>query len=411
MPDFSLPSIPDKFKRTPEFRLLAACSWIAPPALEQDQAEKIVSLCRGVTDWDAFIGLVRRHGVPALAYTMLSRHGGDLVPGATREILKAGHVQSVGQSLFQAAELVRLIKMFASKGIDLIPLKGVFLSYQLYGDIGMRTSGDLDILVKPEQVDLAEQILEAEGFHCDFQVLKLTERQKQHVRVNIHHFDFTHSKSGLHVELHWNLGLWLIPGQLQTLLSQATRLKWQGISVKCLDDDATLLLLCDHGARHEWFSLKWLGDVVRLFSTEHSTSWDTLIDLAAEVDLQRTLAHSALLVHWIYDVTLPHELCTLIRQERLAVSLSERALKALQMSGGELARIGNRGQKMRDAMSMMRLRPSIPYRLILKFCLIPADDFQVLNLPTFLFWLYYPLRPILWIWRHFIRPRNSPKKQ
>jgi len=38
MPEVPLPSIPEKFNLTPEFRLMAACSWIAPPALEQVQA-------------------------------------------------------------------------------------------------------------------------------------------------------------------------------------------------------------------------------------------------------------------------------------------------------------------------------------------------------------------------------------
>jgi hypothetical protein len=406
MPDFSLPSIPDKFKLTPEFRLLAACSWIAPPVLEKEQAEKIVSLCRGVIDWDVFVSLVRRHGVPALAYTMLSRHAGDMVPRATREILKASHVQSVGQALFQAAELVRLSELFSARGIDVIPLKGVFLSHQLYGDIGMRTSCDLDILVKPEYVDLADQIMEAEGYSCDYHGLQLTARQKQQFRTHLPHYDFTHSKSGLHVELHWNFGLWL-SGQMTAFLLHTTRREWQGMSVDSLDDDATLLLLCEHGARHLWSSMKWLGDVARLLSSERSTGWDTLIALAAEFDLRRILSHSALMVHWVYGVTLPHELRTLIRQESLAASLSERALIKLLMSGGELAGAGKRAQKLRETLHMKRLRPSLTYSLIAKYCFVSPEDYQALDLPVSLFWLYYPLRPILWVWRNYISPRKG----
>jgi hypothetical protein len=408
MSDVLLPDIPDKFNLTPEFRLLAACSWVAPPALEKEQAERIVSLCRGVIDWDAFIGLVRRHGVPALAYTMLSRHAGDLVPGATREILKAGHVQSAGQALFQAAELVRLIKLFASKDIDLIPLKGVFLSHQLYGDMGMRTSCDLDILVKTEQVDLAEQILAAEGYYCDSHGSELTDRQKQHIRDHVHHYEFVHSKSGLHVELHWNFGSWL-PEQMSIFMPYTTSQVWQGISVNCLVEDANLLLLCDHGARHEWMSLKWLADVACLLTRERSTSWETLRALAAEVDLQRVLAHTALMVHWIYDVPLPTELRLLIRQENLALSLSESALGALLMSGEEIATAGKSAHRLRLACHMKRLRPTLPYSLLLKSVLVPMEDFQVIKLPSSLFWLYYPLRPVLWFWRNFLISQKKLK--
>lgn len=408
MPDVSLPNIPEKYLLTPEFKLLVACSWIAPPALEQDQAQKITTLCTGEIEWDAFVVLVRRHGVPSLAYTMLSRHVGDRIPENICEILKGYHVQAVGQSLFQAAELVRLIDLFSSNGINIIPLKGIFLSYQLYGNIGLRSSGDLDILVKDEHINQAEQILEAEGYYCDFHGLELTKRQKEHVRASVHHYDFVHIKSGLHVELHWNLGPWL-PRQLQLLLSHKTWREWQGRTVKCLDDDATMLLLCDHGARHEWFSLKWLGDVARLLSSEQQTSWETLLALATEVNLQRIFAHSALLVHWLYSIPLPHELCALILRENLSTTLSERALTVLQMSGAELATAGRRGQNLRTALHMKRLRPSLPYSLIIKSCLVPLDDFQVLQLPSFMFWLYYPLRPILWYWRHYVVSEKKHK--
>ena len=80
MLDFPLPDIPEKFRLTPEFRLLAACSWVAPPALEQDQAEKIAALCSGGVDWAVFEPLVRRHGVPSVAYSVLNRYAAQWLP-------------------------------------------------------------------------------------------------------------------------------------------------------------------------------------------------------------------------------------------------------------------------------------------------------------------------------------------
>lgn len=402
MPDVSLPCILEKFKLTNEFRLLAACSWIAPPALERDQTDKIASLCRAGIDWDVFVALVRRHGVPALAYSTLCRYADKWLPELVRKTLRERNSTSRLQALYQAAELARLIKLLAGQGVAVIPLKGVFLSHQLYGDMGMRTSVDLDILVKPEHVDLADHILEAEGYSCDYHGLQLTARQKQQFRSHLPHYDFTHSKSGLHVELHWNFGLWL-PGQMTAFLLHSKQQEWQGMSVDCLDDDATLLLLCEHGARHLWSSMKWLGDVARLLSSERSTGWGTLLERATEFDLSRILAHSALMVHWIYGITLPHELRTLIHQERLAASLSEKAMIKLLMSGGELATGGRRAQKLRETLFLKRLRPSVSYGLIAKYCLVSPEDYQILDLPASLFWLYYPLRPVLWLWRNYIK--------
>ena len=264
---------------------------------------------------------------------------------------------------------------------------------------------DLDILVHEEQVDRAVRILEAEDFHCENQGLELTARQRQYVRTSIHHFEFIHGRSGLHVELHWNVGPWL-PGQMRVILRHTTSREWQGIPVTCLDDDANLLVLCDHGSRHEWSSLKWLGDVARLFVSDRPEGWDRLIALAHEIDLQRVLAHSALLVHWVYGIRLPSEICTLIRQESQASSLSERALAVLQMSRSELTFAERRWQMLRNILQMKRLRPSVPYSLLLKAWLLSLDDFKVLRLPDSWFWLYYPLRPILWLWRYAFVPQK-----
>jgi hypothetical protein len=295
-----------------------------------------------------------------------------------------------------------LIKLFSGQGIELIPLKGVFFSHQLYADAGMRSSGDLDILVKVAHIAISVKILEGEGYCCDYRWHELTKPQQRHFRDNIHHFDFVHSTSGLHVELHWNLGAWL-PRQMQTLLRHIDRKEWHGVSVSCLDDDASLLALCDHGSRHEWCCLKWLGDVAPLFSAKRPKGWESLLSLAAEIELQRILAHSALLVNWIYGITLPPELCTLIRQETLAASLSERALTTMQMKSEELSSVRKRGQLLRGVLYTKRLRPSLPFSMFVKYLLVSPDDFRMLRLPSSMHWLYYPLRPILWFWRNIIK--------
>ena len=182
MPDLPLPTIPKKFSLTPEFRLLAACSWIAPPALEQDQAERIASLCKEGIDWEEFLSLVRRHGVASLAYTMLCRHAGDRLPMAIRGILKADYIQSSGQALRQTAELIRIGKLFSEQGIEMIPLKGVLLSQRLYGTPAMRHTLDIDILVKHEDLDRTDAILKGERYQCDQLYSGLTIKQKHFIK-------------------------------------------------------------------------------------------------------------------------------------------------------------------------------------------------------------------------------------
>ncbi len=48
-------------------------------------------------------------------------------------------------------------------GVAALPLKGPLLSRDLYGDPGMRSAVDLDLLVRAEQLDLAVRTIGARG--------------------------------------------------------------------------------------------------------------------------------------------------------------------------------------------------------------------------------------------------------
>lgn len=401
MPETPLPGLPEKYQLTPEFKLVTACSWIAPPALEQDQAEKIVSLCRGGIDWDAFVALVRRHGVPALAYTMLTRHAGDLLPGATREILKANHLQTIGQSMFQSTELVRLIKLFAQQGIDMLVMKGVLLSQQLYGNPTLRASTDIDLMVRLEDFDRADQLAQQAGYRCYSPGSSLTERQKSYHRTIGQNYEYTHENSGLKLEIHWRSYLWT-QSQTDVLWVHRQPIAWLGETLDIWDDDALLLSLCYHGANHEWCSLKWLSDVAMLLSQDRPGGWESLLALADQLGMRRVLAQSALLVQWLYGVPLPDLLCRLIEDEKQTTPLCCTALRAMLMSSGELAAAGKRMDGLRHSWYLKHLIPSLSYTEILNNISINYADFKAFPLPDGLFWLYVPLRPLFWFWRNFI---------
>ena len=409
MPAPTLPNIPDKFKLTPEFKLLVACSWIAPPALEQDQAQKIAALSSGAIDWDAFIVLVRRHGVPSLAYTMLCQHAGERLPGKIRAILKADHIQAAGNSLFQAAELVRLIKLFDGHGIDLIPLKGVFLSHQLYGDMGMRTSCDLDILVKPEHIDLAEQILVAEGYKCSLLGKNLTKKQRAYLKTNFHHLEYGNSSKNICLEVHWRFGSLWLPDQMAAIWNKTRAIEWHGRRIFGLDDDSQLLFLCDHGARHGFFSIKWLSDIARILTSERSQGWKSLLELAESLDMKRTLASSVLLAHWLYGIPLADEFSILIIKDQKAVSISTTIYTQLCLNDAANNSMGKPQGSLKLAWQKLRLRSSLPIRMTLKPKLVAIFDFIDFPLPDKFFWLYYPLRPVSLIWRHYFRKSTGGK--
>ncbi|MBL0225859.1 MAG: nucleotidyltransferase family protein [Geobacteraceae bacterium] len=399
MPDVSLPAILDKFTITPEFRLVVACSWIAPPAHERQQAGQIAALCGEVGDWQACIDLVHRHGVPGLAYTMLRRHAGELLPEHVSAQLKSDYIQTSGLALRQGTELLRIAHQFSEHSIELLVMKGILLSQRLYGDPAVRATGDIDLMVRLEDFDRAERLILEAGYRCISPGDKLTARQKRFHREIGQNCEYIHDTTGHYLEIHWRSYLWT-EEQTALLWECCQSVDWMGGGFKVWDDDSLILFLSYHGAHHEWSMLKWLSDIAVLFSEDRPNGWGPLVALAGQLRMRRVLAQTVLLANWVYGISLPGELRTLIAEETSAVSLAEKALGSLLQSARERSTAGKRLDGLAHAWYLAKL--GLPLAGITKSMLIKYSDFKVLTLPDRLFWLYVPLRPVFWLWRNFI---------
>jgi hypothetical protein len=383
---------------TPEFRLLLASTWIAPATQDQAQAERIVAACHEGIDWDEFLSLVDRHRV-LVPYDALRRLVGDRLPDRAYEQLKSRKAEACRQALRHAAELVRLHRAFGAQGIAMIPLKGVMLSVQLFGDPAMRTTRDLDLLVRTECLDDAGQILSDEGYRRTYPDFELTPKRKQWILAHGLHFSYDHDQRRQLVELHWRFPLWKTE-HVAELWNHCQAKTWMGTSFLNLKDDALLLFLCDHGAKHRWRRIKWLGDVAGLLARERSFSWENLLALADRFDLSRPLAQAGMLIRWLYGISLPEPLVELVMRQKPASHLASEAVEAILLSEeGQFAL----KTRLKAGVSPGRLRERLPCSVSLGSCLISTDEFKECPLPDGLFWLYFPLRPLLWFYHHYIK--------
>ncbi len=401
MTEMGLPAMPVQGKFSKEFALMASCSWLVPEYLEPEQRKYITEACSTPVDWDSYTKLAQRHGVTVIAYKVLKQYA-DVVPDSALKVLQQSNSNSRRHALFQTAELVKLLGIFVGRGIEAIPLKGVYLAHQLYSDFAVRTSGDLDILVRPDNVETAEQILESNGYVCEIAGSSLTILQKRYLRTHIHHYVFVHSESGLHVELHWSLGSWS-EQQMEILWENITIQTWHNLQIPTFSYEYLLLVLCDHGAKHEWQCLKWLSDVAPLFESKDNINWDNVLTLARQLDLERVLAHSALMVHWVYGISLPDLLQKLILKDNQVSGLCESSIAALMMDGKAILEAGKNARSLRLAWRTKKLRPSMSYLTAFRSTFVSPCDWDLVKLPPFLFWLYYPLRPLLWFYRHYLK--------
>ncbi len=396
-----LPPTPPRFRLTPEFRLLLACCAPAPdPGL-------LTSLATTDIDWKAFASLVARHQVTALVYAALCRYAADNVPGKIKEELKRRTLHARGRALVHTGEVVRLNRAFAEQGIEAVSLKGVTLSQRLFGDPAMRHVQDIDLMVRPDRLTDADRLLKTQGYRRTFPASELTPKMWQRMLLQDHHLAYTHDEFRVAVELHWNLDLWTSQN-VQELWNYGRKMELMGSTFWELNEDALLLVLCSHGAGHRWSRLKWLNDVAVLLAQERVTNWNDLFALAARFDLERALAQTALLVHWLFGTRLAGPLPALVTREKSSVELAGKALQAMLMGRKELQSLERYGLATSLAYTL-RLRKNLPLRVYMRKIWISSAYFNDPPVPDKLFWLHYVLRPVLWFRNRLFRLEASAR--
>lgn len=155
-------------------------------------------------DWSVFYKSCRKQKVRPLVYRILLKIN---ILESVKIRLTSELNKLTLQSFEQAKETERIILLFKENGCQLIPYKGTAFSKQFFGNIGMRESSDIDLIIAPQDIPKAIVLLENDGY---------SPYQKEYYEKIGHdnfvqfHKDFSFDKhEGTkrlhHVELHFNI--------------------------------------------------------------------------------------------------------------------------------------------------------------------------------------------------------------
>jgi len=89
--------------------------------------------------------------------------GGNEVPEDAAARLRRDYLLNAGRNARLFHELGGLLDRLNREGIRVIVLKGGHLAHEVYGNIGLRTMSDLDLLVRTEDLDRGLRCMEAAG--------------------------------------------------------------------------------------------------------------------------------------------------------------------------------------------------------------------------------------------------------
>lgn len=347
--------------------------------IDDTENVRIHELLLGDIAWDVVQRLAATHSLLPLLYRRLKGLPADLVPVEIMDSLKRLGVQNAVRNIRMLQRLQRMLTVLAEQGIAVVPVKGLVLAHQAYGDLSFRHIADLDILLlNPADLNQTYATLCAVGYHAAEPIVP----RMQQLANNMHFWD-----DDILFEIHWAMPEreygYTLDGK--SLASRIRQLSIDGQTLPALSPEDTLLLHVLHGAKHQWNRLIWIADIAYLLRATPQLNWTALCDQVDRLGVRRIFLTGLLLVQQMTGITYPATVQALCASDPVAQELVSYLRGTLFMdASAAIARFPHYMLRSRD-----RLRDKLYYLTYPR-----EGDKKVVRLPEFLFPLYYLIRPV-----------------
>jgi hypothetical protein len=295
-----------------EVRLLLCCACTQMDAVS---AEEIIRLLRVEIDWNYLLDLALRHNCLPLLYRSLEAVAPAVVPETIRTELKK-HIQVIIQgNLFHARELLHLLGLFKQHGIQVLPYKGSVLAASVYGDLALRPSNDLDILVHERDILQAMDLLISSGYEI-LRPSMIADEQKSRQSFSVqnlvknspwaYQLVLWHRERRVVVELHWRvMPKYIFPNGPEELWEDLEPIFLGAVTVHSFAPENLLWFLCVHGTKHQWERLIWLCDIAELIRAYPNLNWGRVDMQASKLGIERRLYLGLLLANRMLKAPIP----------------------------------------------------------------------------------------------------------
>jgi Uncharacterised nucleotidyltransferase len=367
---------------SPEWSLLLATCSASPPT----NANRILPLLRKPLQWPVLLQLADRHGVVPLLHQALVVVE-DQVPPEQMHWLKERYRTNIHKSLFLTRELIRILDCFDSVAIEVMPYKGVTLAETTYGDMALRQSGDIDMLIRPNDVTRAKDALRELGYVPQ---LKLSPAEENAYLISGYESAFDSSLGRNLLELQWALQprFYAVDADMHEMFRRGVTVSVGGRRLKTLSSEDLLLVLSVHAAKHVWARLVWLCDIARVMGAPN-LNWSWILDQSKALGIMRILSVTLLLTKQMLKVEAPKALDEVIAEDREVLTLTHQI--SLQIFAGTACDV----ESVTYFRLLMRLRErrADRMRFLTRLAFTPGpNEWKAIHLPAPLFSLYRIVR-------------------
>ncbi|HDX9578195.1 TPA: nucleotidyltransferase family protein [Bacillus pseudomycoides] len=345
-------------------------------------------------DWNVFIQLAMHHRVYPLIYIKVKEIDEKLVPAYVIQTLYQQFRKNTFQMLHLSAEMEQVSKLFTENEIRTLFLKGPILAYDLYGDISLRTSCDLDILIPIHKLEKAEALLLEKGYVKDDYIQTILNDWKwRH-----HHITFFHPQKQIKVEIHWRLN----PGpakepSFEQLWERKRKSTLTGSPIYLLGSEDLFLFLVTHGARHGWSRLRWLVDINQI--VRQNLNWEQINRLLKKYHYFSIGGQALILASQLLNTPISKEIMGVTNQKQSSRLAQDTLFYFKQMVNLHADSVPEEVTIYHTRYLFSLMSNQQKFLFIMSYLYPFPIDAKTLPLPKPLHFLYFPLRPFLCFWR------------
>ncbi len=353
-------------------------------------------------NWTRLIALSERHRLLPHLYKSIKELSSSTPIDIPSE-LKDKYILQTEHVLRLASEGVRISGLLDQSGISNILLKGPFLSEQIYGDIALRPSRDIDIIVHPENIEQTIVILLKEGYKMVYPDFSLSPKQKSFYQKHKNQMGLRNPSSRILIEVHWRLfsQTSLLPIPTDKVFAESHEQIIAGKSIRVLSPAQKFEFLSLHGSIHQWFRLLWLRDISQILD-KNLVNMDEVFICAKKNNNEKPIYQAILLSNHFFGTNYPVD-------EKSAKSVKSIVIHAATaIISEEKLTLSHKLTRIRLPIYKMKLKSGFIYKLSCWSILQPNfTDWKMVKLPDSLFFLYFPLRRFIWFYTFYVKKQGN----
>ena len=292
--------------------LRAACS----ANLHQSLRSSTTSAIR----WKPLFALAERHGVLPLLYQALSATEG-VVPAEEMHSLRVTYQTNLHKALFLSREFIRIADCLDAIGVQFLPYKGLALAEAVYGDIALRQSGDIDLLIRQQDLPRIREAVLDLGYapHAP-----LSEAEEQAYLKSGYECAFDSAAGRNLLEVQWAIQprFYAVDYDMEGLFNRAVPMAVAGRSVKTPSLEDLFIILSLHAAKHVWGRLVWLCDLAEIINLP-ALNWSWIGSETAKLGVVRIVRVTLLLAQRLLGAPIPIAAENSLPQDSRSVVLAE----------------------------------------------------------------------------------------